>query len=101
MPAYIGWPRGGVPRGSEWHYKKIFLIVWPRGGGRTLLFTLVSESVVRIEKFVKTTKFLFLAQGHVWVKIKVCDKLKSSSRRGGGVAILCFRTSRYSTTDCD
>ena len=39
MPAYIG---------------------WPRGGGRTLLFTLVYESVVRISKFEKMTKFLFL-----------------------------------------
>ena len=84
MPAYIGWPRGGVPRGSEWHYKKFFSIVSPRGGGPTLLFTLDSESVVRIEKSVKMTKFLFLAQGHVWVKKKVWAKLKSTSRRGGG-----------------
>ena len=31
---------------------------------------------------------------------KLCAKLKSTSRRGGGgeVAILCFRSSRYSTT---
>ena len=44
MPAYIGWPRGAR------------------------LFTLVSESVVSIAKFIKMAKFLFLAQGHVWVK---------------------------------
>ena len=47
--------------------KKFLPIGWPRGGGRTLLFALFSESVVRIEKFVKMTKFLFLAQVYMWV----------------------------------
>ena len=66
------------------------------GGSRALLFALVSESVVRISKFAKMTKFLFLALGHVWVGKKVCAKLKSTSRRGGGV-LYCSRTGPYSS----
>ena len=97
LPAYIGWPRGGGRGGAIGTSKKNFVA----GGGRTLLFTLVSESVVRILKFAKMTKFLFLAQGYVWVEgKKVCAKLESTSRRGGGgeVAILWPRSSPYSTT---
>ena len=78
---------GGVPRGSDWHYKKFLR---PRGGGRTLVFTLVSESVVGISKIAKMTKFLFLAQGYVWVEEKksMCQTEKYIAPRRGGVAIL-------------
>ena len=58
-------------------------IRWPSGGGRTLHFTLVSVYAVRISKFEKMTKFLFLAQGRVGGE-KVCAKLKITSRRRGG-----------------
>ena len=35
MPAYIGWPRGGgVPQGSEWHYKNFLAYSAAEGGGR-------------------------------------------------------------------
>ena len=45
---------GGSRRGANGTIK-----IFAEGGGRTLLFTLVSESVVRISKFPKMTKFLF------------------------------------------
>ena len=58
---------GGRSRGGANGTIKNLPTVWPRGGGRTLLFALVSESVVRISKFAKMTKFLFLALGCVCV----------------------------------
>ena len=67
MPAYIGWPRGdGLPRGSEWHYKKFFPIVCPSGGADP---TFHSSFRICCQNFKirKMTKFLFLAQGHMCV----------------------------------
>ena len=66
MPAYIGLyhmaGEGGRSHGERLTLEKNFA---RGGGGRTLLLALVSESAVRIEKFERLAKFLFLAHGHI------------------------------------
>ena len=93
MAAYIGFRLRGVPLGSDRHYKN-----FRSRGGPTLLFALHSESAVRIEKFAKMTKFLFLAPGHMREKSMYQTVKNYVPRRGGEVAILWPRSSRYSTT---
>ena len=85
MPAYIGWPRGGVPRGSEWHYlKKNFPIVWPRGGGSDPTFRSSFRICCQNFKIRKNDKVSIFSSGVCVGEKNLCAKLKSTSRRGGG-----------------
>ena len=82
MPAYIGWPSGvGFPRGSEWHYKKIFAVVRP-GGDLTFhsSFRICSQNF----KIRKNDKVSIFSSGTCVGGKKVSAKIECSSRRGGG-----------------
>ena len=83
------------PAGSQWHYKQFL----PEVAGRTLPFARVSESVVRIDKFTKTTVSIFSSRAHMFKKVVSNCKVQRAAGEGvGKVAVRWPWSSPYSTS---